>query len=419
MNVALLFGGMEHSIYPDLYDECLNRVDGFLIIDTPLNRHRKPQVFNRYFPSDVVKDFFYAEPHLIAAMIEKIAQWQRDYTISLSINVTEEFLVSAAFCNDYFRFSNPGVMAAKISSDKRIQRALMPDLSPTEYYRNTPVDHIEFPVVVKPTDSHGGQGFTILTNVEDWQHYMTTASENIVIEQYIQGVDCSVEAMAVDGEIVFQGVTEEISLPAPLDFLEMGYYQPPLNFTEECIEALKAYTRTLVQRVQFKTGILHAEFRIQPNGKIFFIEFAARPPGDSVLAMYRHATDASLEAQFLNVLQHKAVNMAVTKRYAGQHFYVELPSSLPDWMQSAYQNRNCYENNESRVPARFLNTGNSTGIQEFVQLTARTIQGKPESSADRQGFVIYTAPTQNDMQQLSRTIESILHTKEGEDSCLD
>ncbi len=414
MNVALFFGGMEHSLYPDLFDECLNRVDGFLIIDTPLNRQAHAQVFNRYFPADVVKEVLYIEPNLIGDMIQQIKQWQGEYNIVLSVNVTEEFLVSAAFCNDYFRFENPGVMAAKISSDKRIQRALMSEFSPKEYQCDTPSADIDFPVVVKPTDSHGGQGFTILSDEEAWQRYLPRLTENVVIEQYIQGVDSSVETLVVDGEIVFQGVTEEISLPAPLDFLEMGYYQPPLNFSEECVATLKDYTKTLVQRVQFRTGILHAEFRIRPDGRIFFIEFAARPPGDSVLAMYRHSTDASLEAQFLNVLQREAVDMPNAKRFAGQHFYISLPTPLPDWLQSPYQNRNCYEDTEYRVPTRCLSAADSSGIQEFVQLSTKVTRGRPESSADRQGFVIYTAPTHSDMQQLSRTIASTLHANKGE-----
>jgi hypothetical protein len=128
--------------------------------------------------------------------------------------------------------------------------------------------------------------------------------------------------------VFFENVTEEARLPAPLSHLEMVHSTPPTSLSAgEVAEALRL-NRIILQRIGFRSGMTHNEFRRDRSGRIRFIEIAARPPGDSLPRLYALATGLPIEEQVLNCVLGEAVDYPAPARWARQTFFAHETSGL-------------------------------------------------------------------------------------------
>jgi len=77
-------------------------------------------------------------------------------------------------------------------------------------------DLINYPVVVKPIDGSGSRGFSVCHNEEELDAGIEeamefSASKQYLIEEYIQSEACIIHYTAVNGEIVFSGMSDKHS----------------------------------------------------------------------------------------------------------------------------------------------------------------------------------------------------------------
>lgn len=75
-------------------------------------------------------------------------------------------------------------------------------------------DEIDFPVIVKPADCDGSRGFSICYNYEELergiQHALSFSTEYL-IEEYMDCDACIIHYTAVDGKIIFSGISDKYS----------------------------------------------------------------------------------------------------------------------------------------------------------------------------------------------------------------
>lgn len=142
-----------------------------------------------------------------------------------------------------------------------------------------------YPVIVKPVDGSCSNGVTKVSKKEDFAEALSRASQAssnncILIEEYIEGKEVSVESISFHGKHYVLTITDKETTGAPY-FVETAHHQPsilPLYIQEK----LKCAVTSILDAIGISNGASHAEFKIDQNGNIFFIEVGARGGGDFI-----------------------------------------------------------------------------------------------------------------------------------------
>ena len=130
---------------------------------------------------------------------------------------------------------------------------------------------IEYPVIVKPSDSGGRKGISVCNSEDQLRVAIEYAQENskngdVIIEEYLTGLELSAIYTLVDGEISLSCLndkyisrnSDEISTLCDFVITPSKYYA---QFTEEVDEKLKA----LLKSIGAKNGVANFQLIATPN----------------------------------------------------------------------------------------------------------------------------------------------------------
>ena len=141
--------------------------------------------------------------------------------------------------------------------------------------------------IVKPADNSGSRGVFLIECLDDEEmieqayHYSKgfSRSGDIVVEEYMEGEEVSVETLSVEGVCHIIQITDKLTTGAP-HFVEMGHSQPTkhsLSITQKiCEVATKA-----VNAIGIKNGPSHTEIMVTKDGPKI-VELGARLGGDCI-----------------------------------------------------------------------------------------------------------------------------------------
>ena len=145
-------------------------------------------------------------------------------------------------------------------------------------------NQLSYPCIMKPTDNAGSHGVVLAHGFEDllqsYEYSHASARHGrVIIEEYLQGDEVSVEVMVVDGKANVLQITDKLTTGAP-HFVEMGHSQPsrhPLE-TQKAIKNLAIHA---CQAVGIDQGPAHVEMMVTKHGPVM-IELGARMGGDNI-----------------------------------------------------------------------------------------------------------------------------------------
>lgn len=144
-------------------------------------------------------------------------------------------------------------------------------------------EKISLPCVVKPCHSSAKKGVSYANTMELFkkgvEYAKQYADDGILIEEYVEGQEVSVETISVRGEHHIVQITDKDSYGAP-HFLELGHHQPsqlPIAIKDKIKETILR----LLKELNYTTGAAHIEVKIN-NGQMYFIEFNPRGGGDFI-----------------------------------------------------------------------------------------------------------------------------------------
>ncbi len=145
---------------------------------------------------------------------------------------------------------------------------------------------IQFPVIVKPTDRSGSRGICKVTEPDRLTEAVAFAREpsfekKVLIEEFAEGREYSVEYLSWQGEHRFLAVTEKFTTGAPL-FVETGHLQPPAHLTSEDLNRIKDLVPKVLDSLGVRFGASHTELKVDEKGGIKLIECGARMGGDCI-----------------------------------------------------------------------------------------------------------------------------------------
>lgn len=143
----------------------------------------------------------------------------------------------------------------------------------------------DFPLIVKPVDRSGSRGVSLVRDRSELVDAVQAAREQsfsaqVIIEQFIEGRELSVEAISWQGRHYILQFTDKETTGAP-HFIETAHHQPA-ELTSGQKDSLARLTRESLDCLGIQNGASHSEFKITESGEIYLIEVGARMGGDCI-----------------------------------------------------------------------------------------------------------------------------------------
>lgn len=160
--------------------------------------------------------------------------------------------------------------------------------------------------ILKPSRNSGSRGIAKIqkgiSEVEFVELFnrskVESRDKSVMLEQFVEGPEFSVEIIAWNGEINVLTVTDKKTTEAPY-FVELGHNQPSC-FPEETVEVIKAAAVAGVKALGVMNCACHAEVKVQ-DGKAYIMEIGARLGGDFISTELTHlSTGVDMVAAAIN-----------------------------------------------------------------------------------------------------------------------
>ena len=141
--------------------------------------------------------------------------------------------------------------------------------------------------IVKPADNSGSRGVFLVERFDDEKTvkqaylYSKEFSRNgdVVVEEYMEGDEVSVETLSVDGVCNVIQITDKLTTGAP-HFVEMGHSQPTKH-SFAVAERIREVAIMAVNAIGIKNGPSHTEIMVTKEGPKI-VELGARLGGDCI-----------------------------------------------------------------------------------------------------------------------------------------
>lgn len=138
--------------------------------------------------------------------------------------------------------------------------------------------------IVKPADNSGSRGVDLLkddTDLDAAYDYTSHYSRGgeIVVEEFMEGPEVSVETLAVDGDVRVIQITDKLTTGAPY-FVEMGHSQPS-QLSEETRKIIAEVAVASNKAIGIENGPSHTEIIVTKDGPKI-VELGARLGGDCI-----------------------------------------------------------------------------------------------------------------------------------------
>jgi len=264
---------------------------------------------------DVQLGLDFTRPEAAAA---KLVAYAADHPIDAILALDDSATLVAAIASQALSLPRNDPHSALAARDKFVMRERLASAGvpvPTyRRYRLTSDPHqiaaeTTFPCVVKPLRLSGSRGViraddpaslvaawerTTRILLNDGHHPATT---DLLIEQYLPGVEVAVEGLLTGGELRLLALFDK---PDPLEgpFFEETLYVTPSRLPAASQAAIAVRTAEAAAAIGLREGPVHAELRINAEG-VWPIELAGRSIGGLCSSVLEFGTGISLEELIL------------------------------------------------------------------------------------------------------------------------
>jgi biotin carboxylase len=211
---------------------------------------------------------------------------------------------------------------------RRLNRAEVPDL--------------DFPFVVKPSDSSGSRGVQQVTNKEEFQQAFSEAASissdgEVIAESFESGIEISIEGFALNGHMTVTGIAERHFYPSEEtfpEFLEYGGTMPP-SFSKDSIQEAEKVFADAAHALGIIEGPSKGDLILTPEG-VKVLEITSRSsPGFAALmqplasgvevleVLVRWAVNAPILGDLLTPKWDKAISHRYYRHNPGKVRFIE------------------------------------------------------------------------------------------------
>ena len=278
------------------------------------------------------------------------AEWERENTgLDGVFTVGTDFSLPVAQVAERLGLPGTGVEAARRASDKVLMRRVLgaagvPVPRFIEVTDSTSEGRVAvsrqvrqenmLPVVVKPVDNMGARGVRRvdhLTELESTLDYAQAYSRSgrAIVETLIPGVEYSIDALVLDGNVHITGIADRHIYFAPY-FIELGH-TIPADLSPKRRAALEGGLRDAVRALGIRTGAAKGDVFLTPDGAVVIGELAARLSGGYMSGWtFPYATGIPLveKAMRLALGESPGALLPLLDRAAAERAAVSIPGKV-------------------------------------------------------------------------------------------
>ena len=187
---------------------------------------------------------------------------------------------------------------------------------------------IDFPCIIKPTDNAGSHGVAKVYSFQellDNYEYAHSCSRHgkVIIEEYLDGPEVSVEVMVVNGQVNILQITDKITTEDP-HFVEMGHTQPS-RLPESTQDAIREVATMACLSLGIDKGPAHVEMKVTNRGPVM-IELGARMGGDNITThLVPLSTGIDMVGSTIKVAMGEEPNITPTLHCGSAIRYFDVP----------------------------------------------------------------------------------------------
>lgn len=264
-------------------------------------------------------------------------------------------------------------------------------------------DDLYYPLIVKPRDNSASRGVILCNNKEELRNYMAEAYQfthldSLLVEEFIEGQEYSIEGLHYDGKSEVIAFTEKTTTPFPYN-VELGHKEPTL-LTEEQKNQIREIVRKIGKCLKFENCPSHTELKINDRG-IFVIETSPRTGGEFIHShLVPLSTGISMEDQLLNMSLGEKVDIETGRiNRAASTWYFFYPEGVV-----------------TDIDTKINEVKSWPHMVEFeLKLKVGDTVNKITHSLNRYGQFIVEADTREELDELvadyDRRIRSLVHIK--------
>ena len=258
----------------------------------------------------------------------------------------------------------------------------------------TAAREVGFPTVVKPADNAGSRGVSKVERIED----LPTAYEKalgyarngmVLVEEFMPGVEMSVEALAYEGEVYVMALSDKIRTKPPylLDTTVLFPSEHPPHIQERAKEIVAAAIKAL----GIDMSPVHAEVMVTPHGPVM-VELAARGPGFKVFTdMIPWVTGVDVVKELIKLSVGEEPDLRSKLNRGSVLRFPEMPPGLVKRVEGVDEAKQI------------------EGISDLeIYIKPGDIVRPLTSGSDRVGHIISIAETREEAVEIVKQAESIL-----------
>ena len=249
--------------------------------------------------------------------------------------------------------------------------------------------------ILKPSRNSGSRGIAEIeqgVSFDVFKPFFKRAKDesrdsSVMIEQFIEGSEFSVEIIVWNGEVIVLQVTDKKTTDPPF-MVELGHSQPSM-FPKDVVDAVRAAAVEGVKALQLNNCAAHAEIKYQ-DGKAYIMEIGARLGGDFISTELTHLSTGI-----------DMVSAAIDVAMGVEPFLERV--STPQGVAIRYFSPN--PGIVKRIEGKeLLNRKDVYDAQIYVECGDEVHEIR--SSLDRSGHVIVTAPKVEDAIRIAENLVS-------------
>lgn len=245
-----------------------------------------------YFENPIAKkyaDYHYQESTLDEESVYKIALKEKvDFVITAC---TDQALNTMAIVNEQLGLKCylTSEQALKLTNKNKMKQAFVEyQVSTASYIEvqniNQNID-LQFPLVMKPANSNSSKGVIKVENklelIEKFEVVKNQSRTNeVIIEEFIEGTEISIDAFVVNGAVSILLVTETLKMDLEEGFIINGSYYNKERFSKDIIGKIEEEIKKIAMAFCLVNSPLLVQAIIKGNN-IYIIECSARMGGGS------------------------------------------------------------------------------------------------------------------------------------------
>jgi len=282
--------------------------------------------------------------HKIADEYHNVSTTDMKGVLSLAKRVKPDFVVAyasdpaapvAAFVSDKLGLPGNPYNSVRILSEKDLFRKYLKDngfVTP-EIIQMTEKDNtgkklcaFKFPYIIKPTDSSGSKGVSIVSNVNEISNainlaYKFSRNKRIIAEEFIDNklADIHGDGFIVDGELIFSSLGDHIYNSKANPFNPIGTTWPSSQ-SSDVINKIEIDVARIIKGTGFRNGPVNIEARVNSKGIHYIMEIGPRSGGHFVPNAIHYSTGFNMVKATLDALIGNKISIpGQIKKYAAYY----------------------------------------------------------------------------------------------------